>query len=43
MKAVKILSILLLAIFGYSAVSAQTIHHKWHKRHHILHKHRQRT
>ncbi|MDB5124779.1 MAG: hypothetical protein JWP94_2908 [Mucilaginibacter sp.] len=43
MKAVKTLSILLLAIFGYSAVSAQMVHHRWHKRHHIVHQHRQKT
>lgn len=35
MKAVKVLAIVLIAMFSYNAVSAQTMHHKKHfKRHH---------
>jgi hypothetical protein len=44
MKALKVLIIVLLATFSYSALSAQSVHHKrYHKRHHVAkhhHKHR---
>jgi len=40
MKALKVLAIVLSAMFSYSAVSAQSVHHKMHRmRHHIV-KHR---
>lgn len=41
MKALKALTILLLAVFSYTAVSAQTTHRRWHKQHHrMVHRHR---
>jgi hypothetical protein len=40
MKALKLLTITLLAIFSYGAVSAQSMHHKKHfKRHHVVRRH----
>jgi len=36
MKAFKVLSIMLLAMFSYAAVNAQPVHHKkHHKKHHV--------
>jgi len=41
MKAAKILAIVMLAVFSYSAVNAQVHHKPHHKRHwHRKHKHR---
>jgi hypothetical protein len=39
MKTLKVLAIVLLATFGFTAVNAQTVHHRYkkrrhHKRHH---------
>jgi len=40
MKALKVLTIMLLAIFSYSAVSAKPVHHKKHyKKHYAAKKH----
>jgi hypothetical protein len=41
MKALKVLAIVLLASFSYTAVSAQVMHHKMHrkmhhKKHHVV-------
>ena len=40
MKAFKVLTILLLAMFGFSAANAQ-VHHRrsFHKRHHVIVRH----
>lgn len=41
MKAVKVLAIVMLAVFSYSAVNAQVKHKPQHKRHwHRKHRHR---
>jgi len=40
MKASKVLVVMLLAMFSYCAVSAQPVHHKHHKRHHVIRHHR---
>ena len=39
MKSAKAFVILILAIFSYSAISAQTVHPKWHKKHHHVKHH----
>jgi hypothetical protein len=39
MKALKVFAILLLAMFSYSAVNAQTVHHRYHKRHRVIRHH----
>jgi hypothetical protein len=38
MKAIKVVMILLLATFGFTAVNAQTVHH--HRKHHRHHHHK---
>jgi hypothetical protein len=46
MKTLKALAIVLLAIFSFSAVNAQPMHHHvvhhYHKRHHIVHHYHKR-
>ncbi len=39
MKTLKVLAIVLLATFGFTAANAQVVHHKHHKKHRRRHHH----